>query len=527
MFGDTVSYIDGGISFEVVDVVAPTNVKLPLQFGRRWRPFEQSYIDTANQASDAKFQILGPRWKPDIPYISGVYPKRDGLYTGSRARCTGGSLVPHSFPVVGRPPVMTYNFWYGVQVNIPGYGNEAMWPTAPSSPMPATGVIYKFSTKSEWRIACLPSLQNGTGEGYVATLPDGARYEFNWLALRPVTPAPVSFMNEPRVEMFFMATRAVDKFGNTVNYEYDPDFPSHLTRMVASDGAEIRFTYSTEGQLSTVTTGGRTWQYKYTPLSGRAQLTQVVLPDSTKWQLSQLQYFGGHPLNPIFGQSCNFSPGPYTSTGDSMRASTTMVHPSGASAEFVFKEIALGYNNVPYGGCNTAQPPQFPQGRVKAFITWPLVSKKITGPGIEPRTSTITYAPSWSYATECGSGCPSTSTTTVADGDGTVNTFVFGNDAQVNANQLLIHTMSKAGTVFRRTEYTYMTDITGQPFRKWITGPDDETPDGTLENHFFRLHRPQVQQAIYQEGRIFKSVVNTFDVFARPTSVTKSSAPAP
>lgn len=528
LFGDEVSYIEGGVGFRVVDVVANTSVKLPLQFGRRMEPFANNLesLNTQDREADKKILILGPRWKPDIPSIVGVYPTRDGLYTGTKPRCSGGTLSPSAISIPSSPPILPYNFWYGMTANIPGHGKEKIWPLTPGSVVPSDGVTYKFSTASNWRVSCLASLKNGAGEGYVIALPDGSRYFFDWLALRNVSSFSTSLATEARKEMHFLATKALDKYGNSITYEYDPLNPTHLTRMVASDGAEIRLNYGANGKLAEVVSGGNTWRYSYATMGGREELQYVTLPDNSKWQYTIPEYAYGNQLS-NFGRNCDFRPYNLTSAGDSAVFKQTMVHPSGAVGEFVYKNIAHGYNNVYVGSCLEHQPQTTLVGRVKAYALMSLISKKINGPGLVDRTWSITYAPSWSYASECTSGCASTSQTVVVNGDGKIETYIFGNDFQRNPNQLLTHTISKAGVVLRKTEYKYVTSMDGQPFPDYITGPTGEALSDTLDNPFFRRNRPRIEKAIIQDGVSFKSRVNAFDVKARPIDVTESSAPLP
>jgi len=528
LFGDEVSYIEGGIGFRVVDVVASTSVKLPLQFGRRMDPFADNLdsLNTQDREADKKILILGPRWKPDIPSIVGVYPTRDGLYTGAKPRCSGGTLSPLAISIPSSPPVLPYNFWYGMTANIPGHGKEKIWPLTPGSVVPADNITYKFSTVSNWRVSCLPSLKNGPGEGYVIALPDGSRYFFDWLALRNVSSFSTSLATEARKEMYFLATKAVDRYGNSVTYEYDPVNPTHLTRMLASDGAEIRLTYGANGKLAEVVSGGRTWRYSYATMGGREELQYVTLPDSSKWQYTIPEYAYGNQLS-NFGRNCDFRAYNLTSSGDSSVFKQTMVHPSGAVGEFVYKWIAHGYNNVHVGSCLEHQPLTTLVGRVKAYALMSLVSKTIKGPGLADRTWSITYAPSWTYASECANGCASTSQTIVTSGDGKVETYIFGNDFQRNPNQLLSHAVSKAGVVLRKSEYRYVASMEGQPFPDYIAGPTGEALSDTLDNPFFRRNRPRTETAILQGGTLFKSTVNAFDTKARPVNVTESSAPLP
>lgn len=526
IFGDEVSYIDGGIGFRTTDVVASTTVKLPLQFGRRMVPHTDVMGDLGRIEQDKKILILGTQWKPDIPSIIGVYPTRDGLYTGAKPRCTGGNLAPMAISVPSNPPILPYNFWYGVEVNIPGHPAQKLWPLTPGSDVPTDGRTYKFSTISRWRVSCLSQLKNGPGEGYVVTLLDGSQYFFDWLALRPIKSFTTPYATENRAEMYFFATKAVDRFGNTITYEYDPANPTHLIRMTASDGAVIALNYGTDGRLAEVVNGSQTWRYHYALMGGREELQYVVLPDGSRWEYEIPQYLYGNQFSQ-FGINCDFRPHNMTMSGDSAVFRQTFKHPSGATGEFTYKYLAQGYNNVASGVCLEHAPFTTLVGRVKAFKYFSLISKVIRGPGLPEKTWSLSYAPSWSYESECTNGCPNTATTTVTSNDGRVESYVFGNDFKNNANQLISHTISKGGQPLRKTAYKYVDSMEGQPFPDYITGPVGEALVDTLDNPLLRRNRPRKETEIYQDGVVFKSIVGAFDSAARPLSVTESSTPSP
>lgn len=296
-----------------------------------------------------------------------------------------------------------------------------------------------------------------------------------------------------------------------------------LLSITASDGAGLTLTYDANGKISQATTAGRVWQYKYAPLGTGTltNLTEVVLPDSSKWKIEGPEHAYGAINTPSFGQYCNFNVGPYTSYGDSYVSRVRITHPSSAVGEFYFKGIAYGYNNTPLAACTGTGSSGQMIGRPKAFLVTALHSKKIYGPGLTPKEWTITYSPSWSYEAECTNGCANTSTTVVSTNDGKVETYVYGNDFKTNAHQLLSQTVSQGGITTRR-DITYLTSLVGQPFNDYMAGPLGEEAANSLDNPFLRRNRPMLTETTYQDGMIFQKVVNSYDAFARPLSITTS-----
>ena len=50
--------------------------------------------------------------------------------------------------------------------------------------LPGSGGPYHWMTTGQAYVSCLPSIQNGTGEGFLAITPDGTTYRFDWMAQR-------------------------------------------------------------------------------------------------------------------------------------------------------------------------------------------------------------------------------------------------------------------------------------------------------------------------------------------------------
>lgn len=528
LFGEKVSYVEGSTEFAITDVVAKTNVKLPLVFGRKLKPFLDRYESETNLTTDLLYQVMGT-WEPDIPVIRGVYPTTDAFVTGTNPRCSTGAIpAPPSINIQGSPPLLAYNFWNGFSANIPGYGTEEIQTLNPSVLLPTDGNIYKYMTLNGWRVSCVANLKNGVGEGYLVTLSDGATYQFDWLAKRPITPISVpGSNNRPRVEMLFYATKATDRFGNTLTYTYDVNQPNRLQSIVASDGAAITIQYDTSGRISSAITAGRTWKYEYQQRANytvpHVYLSSVTLPDLSKWALGEVTYAYGALGTPTFGYQCNYSPGPYTSTGDSAVYKIRFTHPAGAIGEFFFKKIAHGYNNLPGASC-TASGEALPLGRPKASVGMALIRKTIEGSGVSLLNWTVTYSPSWTYESECTSGCTSTATTVVSTGGGKIERFTYGNDFKNNANQLLKHEVLEGGQRLRLTEHKYLQTVSGQPFGDYAAGPEGSY-SASLENSFLRRNRPRYETRTYQDGVIFVNTVTSFDQFVRPTAMTRASSP--
>jgi hypothetical protein len=194
-----------------------------------------------------------------------------------------------------------------------------------------------------------------------------------------------------------------------------------------------------------------------------------------------------------------------------------MTHPSGAVGDFSFRAIMFGYNRV--GGSCMPGTDYVP----KAHIGNALYAKAISGLGLQTKTWSINYFPSWSYASECANtSCPTTANTVVTETSGRTTTYVFGNDWPSNASQLLSKTVSGEGVSYTE-KYTYWTTVSGQPFPSAV-GTDKYQ---LSSNPLATANRPIVSKVITQDGQQFSMSIESFDSFARPTRIKRSSAPAP
>lgn len=290
--GDEVSLSDGGLSFSVTDISIPGNNLLPVQLTRRFAVKDRK--DTLNDGMLADWQI-------DAPNISGVFAP-DWMNTGDEPgrRCSASTLPP----VPNRH--QRSDFWQGLTVNVPN-GGEVLR-RATSAPAPINGQSYPWNTAGQIQIGCLASIQNGSGEGFVALTPDGLKYRFDWMAQQSDRPVRQVVGYSPsgnplsshlyRTLNALYATRVEDRFGNSVEFTYSNAWnaPPKLTRIASSDGRVLTLAY-TGNFVSSVSDGSRTWSYS---VDGTYKtLTRIALPDGSAWQLQFREFATARIEHPV------------------------------------------------------------------------------------------------------------------------------------------------------------------------------------------------------------------------------------
>jgi hypothetical protein len=268
-FGDSVSLYNGALSFSVTDISVPGNSALPVALTRTMsvspRPDFYMYDDPLAD------------WDLDVPRISGVYGP-----TWPATRCssvTAGTAAPN-VTVVGGATYTGLDYYQGLQASMPGGGELIV--ADRTTPKPSTGT-YKWLTPALTYISCLPSIQNGSGEGFSALTADGTRYTFDYMAqtYEPPLQNPSSLGTLPgelnRRNNIMYATRVEDRFGHWVTYSYSNSatLPAQLTKIEADDGRLIELTYYGSGKLKTAVSHGRTWTYAYN--GAGSSLTSVTL----------------------------------------------------------------------------------------------------------------------------------------------------------------------------------------------------------------------------------------------------------
>jgi YD repeat-containing protein len=553
LFGDKVNLGDGSVVFEHDDISVPLNSGLRLALGRR-TPVGRAALGPYT------YQDVFADWDLNVPYMKGLYDSRDGWNSGllDGARCSRGTFIPkiNKAAAVELPGmVLPEYYWRGISINIPGKGAEQLLRKNAAQTLPTDGKTYVATTKSMSRVSCLTSLKNGPGEGFAVTTANGLTYHFDWMVKRQVedrrTWTANNYLIMPLAEYYIHASKVVDRFGNTVTYNYDPANPNRLLSISSNEGgAQIDLQYDAQGRIASATSAGRKWTYGYV----NTLLRSLTLPDGTQWTFDLSTISGlltgnvnwvwmigywdarGTASNPGSALGGYGVPAPALMNTGTTTWSLSMTHPSGAKGDFVFHAIYQGTNDTPgatYTDCSSdfgcVGAGTFGVPSVHAVIS--LAQKKITGPGLADREWRYNYNANWSFS--CGNCGASSSETTVTRMDGLIRRYKYGNNYRTNLGQLLSETTEKNGVVVLKNDYTYLASAAGQPFPD-NAGDINRTPDPVVPvvayypevfgNPFEVTHRPLSSVTTTVDGTTFSKIINTFDRFVHPTSVTKKSA---
>jgi len=524
MFGDQSNLQNGALSFSVTDVSLKGNSALPVTFTRT---FATKTKGGAMKGTLATYNLMDGAlgdWEIDLPRVGGVYASSTGWINSAAGkaaqRCSVASVSEGSPPnlTVGSSSFISYEYWHGTRLNIPGRGSQAMLVANASSPKPSGSTAY-WVTSDLTSVACLSSVLNSTGEGFIATTPDGTRYWFNWMAMAHETEltkqriSTTGYDHLPRRRMDLYATRVEDRFGNWVTYTYSngATSPVRLSEINASDGRRITVGHNASGFVQSVSAHGRTWNYAYSGGTS-GSLTSVTQPDGSAWSINlstlqslSMRYIQGEPGEQW--RNCT-NPGdlwPETYVG-------SVTHPSGATAEFTLEQQRFVRDGV-----YDYYPQNCALGKVSdsnddsewypsVWDAYSLVSKKITGPALPAAT--------WSYTYNAGY-----STEVVGPNDFT--RYTYGNTFRQNEGKLIrVERGASANQILSTENYTYELAQTGMPYPTPLGGSPQVRGDDFTDEY----PRPQKQRTVTQQGATFTQSVTGFDSKFRAPGVTKSSS---
>lgn len=600
LLGDSVSLSNGALSFTATDVSIPGNSALPVAFTRTYSVTDRKDMRTDEMLAD---------WKVDLPSISGTFAPNWITRGSTTQRCTDTQAPP----MPSGAHFLT-EFWHGIHINIPGRGSNELLVTNPGtatgggdtgdggggtgpgpggpggpgdddpqrvqhkgSPQlmttastmavspPTDGATYRWATNDHVQVSCLPSIKNGTGEGFLAVAPDGTRYWFDWMGQNflpslesPVAVQGISATNfVPRRQNVLYATRVEDRFGNWVTYTYSNTWnqPGRLTKILASDGRQLTVGYGANGFISSVSDGTRSWQYAYAGANaGRTTLTRVTQPDNSKWTINFAGFTNAEIQNHEY-----FTPGEIYRTCVMLETPinfdahpvASITHPSGATGTFTIGIKEHGRSNVPVSCGNvTTDVPQWgndPNDDINTYVisynAWTLEKKTLNppSPGAAAMTWSYTYAPGiskhfypgvtrqWpvcmeSYCSKppCTSdACAGASYTTVAGPDNTWARYKYGNSFLYNEGKLLrVDRGSDATNILQTSVNTYDLSLLDQTYPASF-GDSIQVNGQGFQAEF---HRPLTQSQITQQGETFTHTINTFDALARAEVATNASS---
>lgn len=535
LFGDSVDLYTGRVEFRVKDIDLPGSNGLMVAFGRK--------LEVESQLTNG---VMGD-WELDVPYMHGTFVTdywQSSVPDAPNQRC---SIDPSNY-MTGTPPVVigthlfgfsSAEYWSGNSVYIPSSGDKQMLVlTQENQNHPTSGDSYYWTTSDNWMFSCLSSSANGVpGEGFIAISPDGIKYTFNWFYKRNYDPV-IEKLKKPyiqctiqsddcntivtRREIRIAATKVEDRFGNYVDYIYDENHPDRLNSIVASDGRRIDLAYDANGKVRTVSTSGRTWRYTF---GNNGKLASVMLPDGSSWNISPWNFTRYLNLQSLHGD-CT---GPSGSPSGAVLGAITITHPSGAIGAFTFGIVrhARSYVprmcvNVPFGGTYS--------GYALVIDSISLLKKEISGSGINhPESWNYAYSAgnlspeNWSFDDQCSnSACSPIKTTTISNTDGVWTRYTIHNRYGLLEGKTKLIEVGAGNTIYQKTENFYVEDPAGQAY-----------PEIVGRNPCYRCERsnetptPLLRRVITQDGRQFSRSATSFDKYARPTTIVKSSAASP
>lgn len=514
LFGDQINVYDQSTVFRHVDIDVPGNNPLPVTLARKLviRPVPAIGVPPERYAGAGD-------WDIDVPFISGVFDAMYGWNTGiagAQPRCST-NFYPKTLS-----PRRIENIWSGYTVNIPGESARTLigYPAEPF--VKPDGAVRRWTTASMDTVSCTPMVSGYPGEGFVLETTAGIKYFFNKATTRTAGVMRSGAKSVPRVEVFLLASRIEDRFGNSVNYTYNSN--GHATIIEASDGRRIDLAYS-GNRLDSATAHGRTWIYGY----NGALLHTVELPDSSMWRFE-------HPSNMRLGhQPWTEDPGPGCGTLPPLELkdySLQVYHPAGAEGTFNFSHKRNFRAGIPSSFCQSESQPSGPVRHYLDtpfhFDTFSLISKIIQGPGISVPLI-------WSYQEEvfgedppglwsgtvppCLS-CLDSKLISIRQPDGSTVSERYGVIFALNEGKLLERRVAGSSGIISTESLAYISDaeVAAHAFPDRygsLWGGSDESAVKI---------RPLKSRVIAQQGVSFEWAATDFDTRGRATISTRSSS---
>jgi hypothetical protein len=405
LLGDSINFEDGSLSIYHTDVSLPGNSKLHVAFTRRY----------ASDGTDHFNGILGG-WNIDVPFVT--YRLRTSYVGQYLTPCTGAMMAP----ATGASDMAERDqYWAGVTMFVPGGGARLLQENVALLPGATTlfgGTPPNKTNLDHAKVTCLATVQNGAGEGFLATTTDGTQYRFDFkhsfpagdlnyftaqclsADLRDCDPSTVINPNnsKPMTRVNLYASRVTDVNGNTVDYTYSPT-TGRLTRIESNDGRVITIGYGVDGRISSVTANGRLWTYSYaqssipnTGIEYLDELRRVTLPDGRFWE------FLMPTMSPNGREIPCWMNAVQPETG-------TVKHPDGTLGTFVLAMTMNGKNAVPnlpkaqppgqgpdLHGCNDFEIPRYTVSRA-------VTSKTLAVPGAASYVWSFNYHPDLGFYT--------------------------------------------------------------------------------------------------------------------------------
>ena len=528
-FGDGTDYSSGVTTFRktLVEIPGNNDLRVAADYIVRW--------------NDAAGVVPHYALQRDWPFIEGTHSFDYGWVAGyaptdynrnrcsdSRALSSGGAATIRILkPLDNIGPA---DYWDGNTLYTKDAGGGIVRPITTGESRPS-GVDVKWATNDGWRFSCY-TLPDGS-EGFIGHRPNGEKYYFGIpLAmgqysqiLSPAQPDVDGWLDVDKYRMYL--TRVEDRFGNWVEYS--------ANQINSSDGRIITFAAAPSlGTAGTVIeTGGRQWTISGASYLAAPGAFSVTNPDASVWSFAVQSGSIGWTFSQWSNTCSAASMIPQTYSGQMTIAVTTE---SGAVGTFVLQPRRQGFSFVHFQcdyvlsgrkeGNNYSMTMHF-------LDTISLVSRTVSGPGIQTYSHVIDYGPlNACYATgpvpappdPCTAGSPTTRTVTITASNGTFRTLTYGNKYFDNAGLLLGE--SNSGLRSASFEQVSLYESLAPVGKRMVV-----YDVGAVR--VFRVRK----DSVLQQGRTFvREVPSTcgaggaslcFDSYFRPTRVVRYSAPSP
>ena len=530
LFGDSISLYNGKTEFVATDVDIPGNSSLSVRVQRRFN-VELRVAGPGTGYDDSLGGAGG--WSIDVPYISGMFAS---VGTWANNRCSGEMVpgYPTSFKLT--------DIWQGNVIHTPGDGDRVMLRAEADTPMPADGIIRRWSTAQRDAIDCTPMRSGLAGEGYRVKTTSGDTYYFDAAVTRyagsMTKPRGSTLLpaKSNRVRIYLLATKVQDHLGNEVNYQYNSN--GHPVRIWANDGREIVLTY--QGQhLQSVSANGRRWLYQYGSVEGEIRLSSVQQPDGSQWKMEYSSAL--NPSAPDWdGNSTSNCAEQPPAVPAQFRLSLT--HPSGATGNFNFSNRRHYRSGVHVSACLkriSGSTFYYELATPNFFDVVSISRKEISGPGIaEPMRWSYAYgggapglwgrvgsAPAYPCTT-----CPEQKTVKVTNPDGSATEYQYGYQYSRNEGRPLgSRVLAADGTLLRTEATVYLSD---EDASKQLFSPRYGIINSGDDPSTARV-RPVVRSTVEQDGVLYLNQVASgcnggegycFDSLAYPTASSVSNS---
>lgn len=499
-FGEQMDMATGGLSFTQMDIDLPGN-GLQIQVVRT-AALDRYERDEPRTGSFGDWELELPR----ITTLVGAQPP-----SSTSAPVTGGDWKPAArCSQIGQQPPPVYpkgsiytvpvplepeQWWHGYQLVTPGDGEQQLLLRSSSNTLSpsfnASGLPSSFPivTKNHWMVGCLGKTSNGqSGEAFFVISPSGNKYWLDRLVYESAPTykaatikagscgSPSACPNTTRYWLFRMkatmlVTRMEDRYGNWLSFTYNGS-GKQLASITASDGRMVNFQWRSDAPLISQITvqpqsaAPRIWTYQYVnpvqtgyPLNATA-LTSAVRPDGRQWS------FGINMASPptvvdTEEEATDCTSQTFLSETENQVSTGTITHPSGLTGTFSFKFQRHGRSYVP--------PHCAGQTRRKysltpaVYLKSTLISKRISGNGVDFTWNYQYSQPNGSYSNECSTtSCATTTWTQIVAPDQSRSVYTFNNQWGPYEGKLLrVDVVDTGGSTLRTMTTTYASPTNG------------------------------------------------------------------